>query len=739
MTTRAGRWCASAAVAATTIAAGAAVALTAPGRWPLVAVLVAALLWGLGGAIAVALTPNRRPLVDPAAAELEVGIAMHLGDVPDEVARTTSAIAAASGPVVLVLPAGREAPEDLDPSVVVVPPGEGGGTAAALSVLAARCDAVLFTSARALPGDGVAEAARALSAGAAWVTGAAEPLNRDRFGPTRRELLDGRLRRRASAAGLWCWEPDATVVRSSLLERHPLRAGRPLGSWLRARAAEGGIGATVDATIARRAAPVAAEGYWPETTARQRAGAADLSDAAVAGGHGWRARCIAVGLLVRALSGWSVVLWLAALVLLAAGSPFRGGELPLGALVAVAVLLRWLAPHLAAGTRPAPIADVVAGLYALPGSIAATASALTRRVRPARRRVPTRPLVWLALLATGAAATVVLTARPGDGAARVAAGIAAVLLVLLWVFTVRSLVERSWRRVGFRIPLDLAADGWRLIDGSPGGFGLLGPASGRTRGDDITVRVPRPNAPELVLHGTVAGRRHRAHGQEVLGVELGTVEPGTAAWGEVLLEGASAPSTATATVVDEHTDVDRWGRWADRLAVGLALCASIAVLVTLALVLAGVRPLVVRSGSMEPTYAVGDVVLVASEQAGDVEVGQVVTRYDAPEAFDSLTHRVQDVSRSGDAVQVTTRGDANQSAERWTVPADQQVGVVVASVPAVGLPLTAVRSSTGWAVLVGVAVLAVIAVLFRPRRRESLNPADDLPTEPAQPTIGERP
>jgi hypothetical protein len=49
-----------------------------------------------------------------------------------------------------------------------------------------------------------------------------------------------------------------------------------------------------------------------------------------------------------------------------------------------------------------------------------------------------------------------------------------------------------------------------------------------------------------------------------------------------------------------------------------------------------------------------------------------------------------------------------------------------------------VRTSTGWAVGVGAAVLGVIAVLFRPRRRradtdepnsteESLSPADDVP------------
>ena len=87
---------------------------------------------------------------------------------------------------------------------------------------------------------------------------------------------------------------------------------------------------------------------------------------------------------------------------------------------------------------------------------------------------------------------------------------------------------------------------------------------------------------------------------------------------------------------------------------------------------------------------------------------------------------------------MVTRGDANDNAEVWTEPAAQQVGVVVASVPAIGLPLTAVRTSTGWAVGVGVAVLGVIAVLFRPRRgrtgtgeedsvEESLSPADDLP------------
>ncbi len=774
-TTRTGRWLAAAAVATTAAAVGTLMVLADPSRWPLVAVLLAALVWGLGGAVAVLLMPSASadgsvgdaPIDDPRS---RIGIAMHLGNVPDEVARTTSAIAATSHPVALVVPPGRAVPPELDPAVVVVQPGDAGAAVDALAVLADDCDGVLFTSARALPAAGCGDAARLLDAGASWAIGAAEPLNPDRFGPTGRELLDARLRRRAAAAGLWCWEPDATVVRTSLLVEHPLRAGHPLGSWLRERAAAGSTGASVDTPFSRRAVPVAAEGYWPDTTARQRAAAADLSDATASTGSGVTARAVAAALLVRALSGWAVALWLAALVMLAAGSPVRHGDALLGLLVVAAVVLRWLSPRLACSTRPAPMSDVVASLYALPGSLAATVSAVTRRVRPARWRVPTRPLVWMALVATAAAGAVVLTARPGDGVARLAAVVAAGLLVVLWVFTVRSLVERSWRRVGFRMPLDLPAvlelpphaDGarpradrpeWRLVDGSPGGFGLLGPISGLDHGDPATVRVPRPRGTDVLLSGTVAGRRNRGHGDEVLGVELHHVAPDTAAWAEILLDTTAGPGSArrpdaAVPVVAEHTSRERWGRRADRAAIGLVVVASVAVMITLALVLAGFRPLVIRSGSMEPTYSVGDVVLVASEPASDIRVGQVVTRFDAPQAFDSLTHRVQEVARDGDRVQVTTQGDANDTPERWSAPADQQVGVVVASVPAVGLPLTAVRSSTGWAVAVGIGVLAVVAVLFRPRRRrpddgpselDFLNPSDALPTGSGTATTGERP
>jgi signal peptidase len=734
-----GRWCAVAACVTTVAAVALVISRAAPGRELLVAVLVLALLWGLGGSIALAILPRHRtddrPADDdtePADQEVRIGTLMHLGGVPDQVARTTSAIAADAGPVALVLPDGRSAPSGLDPSIVVI----GADDADELAVFRRRCDAVLLTSARAVPTEELSAAADQLANGADWVQGRAEPLNHDRFGPVRRDALDAAVRRRALDVGLWSWEPDATVVRSELLATHPMEPGRPLGSWLRARAEQGHRGVAIDQVLTRRAAPVAAAGYWPETTARQRAAVADLSDAAVTGRG--RARLVAAGLLTRALSGWSVLWWLIALVLLADGSPVRSSAGVLAATVLVSLVLRWLAPHLATGLRPSPFADLLAGLYAMPGSLSATSSALARRIRPVRRAWSNRPLVWLALVATAAAASVVLTARPDDGAATLAAAVAAVLLVLLWAFTVRSLVERSWQRVGFRIPLDLPAEvescadpgPWRLVDGSPGGFALSGPDTGLSRGDEVTVRVD-----DLRLHGVVADVR-ASGGDRVVGVELRTAEPGTAAWAHTLEHALGAPPpTSTEAVVDERADTDRWGRRADRAAIGLVVAASLAVVLVLGLVLVGLRPLVIRSGSMEPTYRVGDVVLVATERAGDVRLGQVVTRFDAPQAADSLTHRVREVSRTGDVVRVTTRGDANDTSEVWSAPADRPVGVVVASVPWIGLPLTEARSSLGGAVLLGALVLGVIAVLFRPRRR-TLTPTDELPTESARTTTG---
>src|SRR3954453_20976374 len=107
-------------------------------------------------------------------------------------------------------------------------------------------------------------------------------------------------------------------------------------------------------------------------------------------------------------------------------------------------------------------------------------------------------------------------------------------------------------------------------------------------------------------------------------------------------------------------------RRAARLALHVALGFAGGLLLAIALPLAfGARPLVVLSGSMEPTLATGDVVVVKRGGPQQAHVGDVVT-FRNPEGS-LVTHRVRSVRRQGHRFALVTKGDANNASERWTM------------------------------------------------------------------------
>jgi signal peptidase len=142
--------------------------------------------------------------------------------------------------------------------------------------------------------------------------------------------------------------------------------------------------------------------------------------------------------------------------------------------------------------------------------------------------------------------------------------------------------------------------------------------------------------------------------------------------------------------------------------------------VTLGLLLAltaplafGMRPLVVLSGSMEPVLHVGDVTVVQRVAPRAARVGDVVT-FKAPGGGRITTHRVRAVrvAEHGRFV-FTTKGDANNSLERWTLPADGQLSRAVYTIPLVGRALLLIHTPLGWALLVGLPLLALGAQEIR--------------------------
>lgn len=153
------------------------------------------------------------------------------------------------------------------------------------------------------------------------------------------------------------------------------------------------------------------------------------------------------------------------------------------------------------------------------------------------------------------------------------------------------------------------------------------------------------------------------------------------------------------------------------------LVLALAVALALAVVprLLGGSALTVLSGSMEPRYSVGDVVVVVPAEADDIQVGDVVTFQPVSADPTLVTHRVvAKALGSESSARFVTRGDAN-GADDAPVVADQIMGRVAYHVPAVGQVALAVGEHARPLVLTVAGGLLTYAVvmIFAPSRRRT--------------------
>jgi signal peptidase I len=149
----------------------------------------------------------------------------------------------------------------------------------------------------------------------------------------------------------------------------------------------------------------------------------------------------------------------------------------------------------------------------------------------------------------------------------------------------------------------------------------------------------------------------------------------------------------------------------------------IAVLLAAALPMAlGGTSMVVRSGSMTPTIRTGDVVVVRPIAPTEAAIGDIVTFKDPAGSDRLLVHRVRAISRSGDEVEVITKGDANSTQEHWKVAADGTIGTVAYRVPALGFAVAWISSPAGRIGLVILPALLLALMLLTRIWRPRLDP-----------------
>lgn len=149
----------------------------------------------------------------------------------------------------------------------------------------------------------------------------------------------------------------------------------------------------------------------------------------------------------------------------------------------------------------------------------------------------------------------------------------------------------------------------------------------------------------------------------------------------------------------------------------LSIITCLVVWVFVVRLVVGWTPMVVTSGSMQPSISPGDIVLSGPPQNGgeQLEEGTVITFADPVRPGSTLTHRIERVTEDGT---YETRGDANRAADSYEVdPTDvQSVGRLL--IPAVGLPKVWVEQGdlVVMAIWAAGTVLAFWAVLRGTRR-----------------------
>lgn len=126
----------------------------------------------------------------------------------------------------------------------------------------------------------------------------------------------------------------------------------------------------------------------------------------------------------------------------------------------------------------------------------------------------------------------------------------------------------------------------------------------------------------------------------------------------------------------------------------------------------GYRYYTVLTGSMEPTYSVGDMIFVKLADADNINVGDVITFNPSQDSDAYLTHRVKEKLENFEGTGVTcfrTQGDANNSEDSFLIDSSRVVGVVQFGLPAVGYVVRFIQLR--WYFVLPVVIM--IAVFFQ--------------------------
>ena len=136
-------------------------------------------------------------------------------------------------------------------------------------------------------------------------------------------------------------------------------------------------------------------------------------------------------------------------------------------------------------------------------------------------------------------------------------------------------------------------------------------------------------------------------------------------------------------------------RWSFNLLAGLVMIAVGGAF--LSAFLLGLNFVIVLSGSMTPAMPVGSVIVVQPIEPVNVAVGDVITFWLPSDPEVLVTHRVEELAHLEDGSPAfQTKGDANEEADSYLVPAENVWGRALVAIPEIGNARDILRTPTGY-------------------------------------------
>lgn len=130
----------------------------------------------------------------------------------------------------------------------------------------------------------------------------------------------------------------------------------------------------------------------------------------------------------------------------------------------------------------------------------------------------------------------------------------------------------------------------------------------------------------------------------------------------------------------------------------------------------GYKPFIVLSGSMEPTINTGDIAIIKKCASEELKEGDII-------AFRSgksvITHRIIEIKKNENEINLITKGDNNNSEDRYPIDLEAVEGIFVYRIPKLGNFAMFLQTTLGTVIFISIPFILFIIFDIIQRKKDT--------------------